>query len=457
LDLAIRTGGEVQVAWDALASRQGAELAAARAVRVRGGTYGEAPAARTVRTLQPAAPLPRRRPRRPPPADALAVTAVGLATSLGASAPHACAAARAGLARPAPLEAWTFDPEDGETAPVIGHAVAGLAGFDGLGRFASLAALALSDLVRRAGAELSGRTGLFLAVPSGWYASAADRLRAKGLPPDDEPEEAPEPEEPPSNDASDPLPGPWQRLAPRLAKELVPRALALASLPRPAVVRLFPLDSPGFVAALEAARAALSTGEVDRCVVGGVDTLVTSDDVESLDVLGLLKSAESPTGLAPGEAAAFVLVERADAARRRGAAALCQLGPWAAASEPGDSLESPAQGRALAQAIREALPPSGEGAPWPRLVIADHNGTSHRAQDWGTAQVHLRLAGPPAAAEVYPALSFGEIGAATGAAAVALAASAFARGWAGDDWALAWLSADAGGRAAFVLTAPAGD
>ena len=86
-------------------------------------------------------------------------------------------------------------------------------------------------------------------------------------------------------------------------------------------------------------------------------------------------------------------------------------------------------------------------------MVADLNGTNPRANDWGNALVR---AGPPfnAPADLWiPALSFGEVGAATGPYALCLVARAFARGYAPSGEAVVWLWGDGGGRGAFSLHA----
>ncbi len=468
LELAAHSGGQAQLAWDALSTRQLADLHAfrngvthaAKPLTHPGFVPGWSPRA-------PAGPVPTAGSSKPIAlvagssrwtSEALAVTGIGMVSSLGDEVVTSCAAARAGVTRTRGLEGWrVLDPEEGEGTPAIGHAVAGLDGFSGLGRLACLGAAALHDLLGRSAPEPGVRTGLFLVLPSGWMLDAADRISAAGIPPDrDEEEEPAEPEEV----EPDPPGGPpeFERAELQrklLADQLLPRLLDLALLPGGfQQTRLFFSDSPGFAEALSAAREALVGRLLERCVVGGIDSLLDPAQLEALAVLGMLKAPQTPTGLAPGEAAAFVQVELPDQARRRKAQVLCYLDAWSSASEPQDALAAESYlGQALAGAIGSTLDRIGDAGHALRLVIANQNGTDPRAQDWGHALVRLQKRSFPEVASWFPALHFGETGAATGPVSVCMGARAFARGYAPSPDLLAWLWSETGARASFCVRA----
>ncbi|MEZ6117688.1 MAG: hypothetical protein R3C28_14110 [Pirellulaceae bacterium] len=55
------------------------------------------------------------------------------------------------------------------------------------------------------------------------------------------------------------------------------------------------------------ARAAtwLQNGELDRCIVGGIDSFCEPQQLIACDSLGILKTDDQPAGFIPGEAACF--------------------------------------------------------------------------------------------------------------------------------------------------------
>lgn len=361
---------------------------------------------------------------------------MGLACALGTDAVAACAAARAGLSRPQPLPGRVVvDPESGEAVPVIGHPVSHLTrGFAGAGLLARIAALALRNLASRT--ELSARdfaeTPLVLALGSGYYLNAAERIE----------------EERPIEDALPPeveQSAEWKESVARMA---VPRMFAHAQLQAPRRAELLFQDHAAFGAALHRAAEVLEEPGVRQCLVGAVDSYCDPDVLEALATLGALATPENPVGLAPGEGAAFLIVERV-ASRRAiallGAPGIVTGGPHALAPGGGASCTR------LAHAIDEALGNAAE--PRCAMSMGTHSGSSWSAAEWGRALVAV----PRWANEtrhVFPAVSFGDTGAAASALATCASIHAFARGYAGGDAVMVWASSPAGAKAAFVVTQP---
>jgi 3-oxoacyl-[acyl-carrier-protein] synthase-1 len=209
-------------------------------------------------------------------------------------------------------------------------------------------------------------------------------------------------------------------------------------------------DSTGFATAIGVARKWLAAGLVDRCVVGGVDSLVQQAVLEAIARRDLLKGPERPSGLAPGEAAAFVVVEPPDRARRAKRPSLLSIDAVAEQREPKDARSSVGfNGGALASVLAAVVP----SASVPRLFLGDLDGTTSRAQDWGSAMARRpRLV--DGAVERYPAEVFGAIGSAEGPVALCLAAEGFRRGTAPGSEAVIWLWSELGSRAALLVRAP---
>lgn len=347
-------------------------------------------------------------------ANAAVITGLGANTSLG-GASGACAAIRAGVSRPAPLDAVAFDPAEGEV-PVVGHPVRPVDGFRAEARLLSLAIPAVRELA--GGAPLpSGRLALCVALPD-----LAARCEAAGAPP-----------------------------SPDLG--LVARLVQLTGVAVPPALRFeFRAGPSGVAQALGAALALLAEARASACIVGGVDSLCDPAALEALAAERRLKMATQPVGLQPGEAAAFAVVEPAAAARRRNARALASLTGVAVVDRP-PRAGAPADGRGLLAAIQRLVAASGPlpaGGTW---FAVDRNGETERASDWAYCQHHLaaHLSGVLPAREWDVAESVGDTGAASAALAVQAVVRSFVRGYAPARCAVILSSGDGERRAALRI------
>jgi 3-oxoacyl-[acyl-carrier-protein] synthase-1 len=162
-----------------------------------------------------------------------------------------------------------------------------------------------------------------------------------------------------------------------------------------------------------------------------------------------------PTGAPPGEIGACILVANHDLTRQQQLSTIGQiLQPQSLHSQPTFNADAPPDGRSmarLASAVIQSLPAFGqrEDVWW----ISDMNGETYRAQEWGTALVHIRDAHPTVDTHNVwlPAMSFGDCGAAMGLAGTALALRGFARRYAPAPSALILTAADGATRAAFAV------
>jgi 3-oxoacyl-[acyl-carrier-protein] synthase-1 len=200
----------------------------------------------------------------------------------------------------------------------------------------------------------------------------------------------------------------------------------LTALPVPAdraLSGVFDTGSEGALAALAFAAELFRQRRAEACLVGGVDSQRDAALLDWLAGLGRLKGDEAPAGLVPGEGAAFLLVCTPAFRRRAKLAPLGALTPPVCALEPrpwymGEPCVAEGLTEALQGALSEGLVPGERaGVTW-----CDLNGEAWRADEWTYA--YLRTSdrhGEPLRLR-HPADCLGDLGSATGAMLVALAA-----------------------------------
>ncbi len=375
----------------------------------------------------------------------LAVTQVGMVSALGLDARTSCAAARAGMVRVGPLDAFhTTDPEAGEAVPIVVHQVAPLTrGLFGLTRLLVLAQAAFDDLRSKDWIE-GRRLGLVIATASddairSWIETARQDADAA--------EEADWEEELEAVDA----------YAAQIQRHLLPRFMQRTNL-SPAVSLLLRSDQLGFHEALQQARRWFDTGACDCCIIGGVDSYLDPRRIEALAGLGMLKTSENPVGMVPGEASCFITVEDAVKLGQAGRSAIGHIIASHVAKGGANQLRKEVAGDALALVASQflaSLPDQGRSTG---LLVANLNGTAHRAQEVGQMFVRaLTPLGLDRSPMWVPALSFGEIGAATGPAAIAMFAQGRARGYVPSGSALVFLMSDDDTRGCFSFSPEVGN
>jgi 3-oxoacyl-[acyl-carrier-protein] synthase-1 len=171
--------------------------------------------------------------------------------------------------------------------------------------------------------------------------------------------------------------------------------------------------------------------------------------LQRLDSAGRLKAGQRRDGYLPGEAAAFLVIEEADRARRRGVRSIARVLATATAKEPTAGTDRPCQGEGLSAAIREVLERTGTvRSP---LVVCDLNGERYRTLEWGI--VHSRLAHLTGgfADTWHPADCIGDSGAASGAVDAAWAITALGKGYGPSAQALLWGASDGELRGAAMI------
>ena len=205
----------------------------------------------------------------------------------------------------------------------------------------------------------------------------------------------------------------------------------------------------GGFSAFQSAQQLLTEGGVDFCLVGGVDSLVDPPVLNWLHEAGRLKTEHHPDGFLPGEAAAFLVLERDSSARARGAPILAGLAAAAFAQDPAHLFSgSPQTGSGLTTVLRQVLT---DASPSVDGILCDLNGEYWRSKEWSLAA--SRTLNETTEAPVwFPAQSIGDVGAASAPVLAAIAVTTIRSDYFGGRKVLVCSSSDAGGRGSAILT-----
>ena len=179
-----------------------------------------------------------------------------------------------------------------------------------------------------------------------------------------------------------------------------------------------------------------------------------SVEVDAAQDLGRLKTDGNPKGFIPGEASAFLVVERRSTTQHRGAGCYALVDSVANTQEAHGYYERevPCTGEGLTRAIRAALDACARPSDV-SLVLCDLNGERHRANEWGLAMSRCFPDDDVPRGLWHPADSIGDTGAASSVLNLVFGTLAVARANASGS-ALAWGSSDDGERGAAILSAP---
>ncbi|MCC6559522.1 MAG: hypothetical protein IT372_41930 [Polyangiaceae bacterium] len=367
---------------------------------------------------------------------ALMISAMGACTCFG-DITTAAAADRAGLTRARELpHAPYIDEETEDTALLAGHPISGITdGFEGHGRLCRIGAAALQDLLASAPWVNPRRAALFLVLPQFM-----------------EPEEDEGDVE--LDDAEPPPPRYFTTESARSIAEQIASMVGLAVAPD--ALRSYPEGRRGNARSLQEAIDWLRRGRCDHAIVGACDAELDSYRIARAFAAGRLKTTGNPVGFMPGEAGAFILLERYEAAPGRDRAPEALLvDPCVANEESSYAAEKPATGRGLSQVLISALSGLGAASAGRGDVYIDLNGEPYRSMDWGSALARAQSACAVGSwRRRILAANFGETGAAAPILAVCLAARSFAREYSHGPSAVVLFADDDGARAAIPLRDP---
>ena len=211
--------------------------------------------------------------------SAICVTGLGVVSSLGLEWRRACAAARAGVTRPATLGFPVVDPDTADVEETFGHPLPlGTRGFEGTGRLLRIAQLAYRDFSRSVDlASLdASRCGFLVALPGS--ARSTSSMAIEGV---DEENGYVNPRVTP--DLSHPGPDEWLAHLGRVTR-------FEACEKRGEVVHA---GHAGLAVALEKAIDRLQSRQWCACVIAAIDSLVEPATLQWLNDHGRLKCSSN--------------------------------------------------------------------------------------------------------------------------------------------------------------------
>ncbi len=182
-----------------------------------------------------------------------------------------------------------------------------------------------------------------------------------------------------------------------------------------------------------------------QVVVGGVDSYFHPDVARWLEAEDRLHSSHARDGFIPGEAAAFAAITSADP-RTLPTRPLARLVAVHNETEPTTGTDQPNIAHGLTAVLRHLLGAAGEV----RWAFTDCSGEEHRAREWRRAAGRNddKLMAP----RVFDVADFaGDVGAASGALALAIACGFWSAGCAPSARCLVALASDGAERGGFVL------
>lgn len=202
---------------------------------------------------------------------------------------------------------------------------------------------------------------------------------------------------------------------------------------------------------LDRAATLLAAGAVHACIVGGVDSYLTPQDIEWYDRFSRVKAPGNSRGFIPGEAAAFVAV--ATRGNGRGFADILGVGMTQENRERIAVSDGYPTGHALTSALAAAVDDAGIEEKAVEFRVTDLNGERYGAQDSILGSERFYRTIRPTMPMICPAASVGETGAAAGALGVLLASVAIAKGYAPGRLGMCEAASDGGLRSGVVVAA----
>ncbi len=331
----------------------------------------------------------------------VAVHSTGLVTSVGLSAPAACAAIRAGLTNASQTR---FVDSAGEW--IVAHSVDLGRPLVGLRRLAAMAAMAIDECLSEAPTPHGEAIPIMLCV--------AERER----------------------------PG----RAHGLNEDLLAAIQAELSLRFSDHSLIVPQGRVGVAVALDRASRLIHEKQIPFALIAAVDSLLSWATISHYERAGRLLTTENSNGFIVGEGAGALLIR----APAHGPELLCTGVGLGHERSHIDSNE-PLRAEGLTSAIKMALSQARLDMGDMTLRVTDLSGEQYYFKEASLAVARTLKIHKEEFPLWHPAECIGEQGATAGVAAVAVANAAFRKGYAGGSRILAHMANDAGQRAALTL------
>jgi 3-oxoacyl-[acyl-carrier-protein] synthase-1 len=222
---------------------------------------------------------------------------------------------------------------------------------------------------------------------------------------------------------------------------------------KPSRALAFEEGGAGAIFLLASAEQMLRHGEVDTCIIGGVDSLLNGKDIDRLRETHRLQGPEGPDGFIPGEGAAFILVSL-----ENGSEALARILGVGSAIES-DCVTGPrySQGTGLVAAMQSAIHDSGMEEATVSLRVSNLNGERYAAWEAAIAVPRFYRTRRERLPVWYMASAVGDTGAASGALGMVLSAFGIAGGYAPGAYVMCEAASEDGLRAACLVGPARGD
>jgi 3-oxoacyl-[acyl-carrier-protein] synthase-1 len=203
--------------------------------------------------------------------------------------------------------------------------------------------------------------------------------------------------------------------------------------------------------ALDAAVKRIRAGEIQICLIGGVDSYIQGETLEWLDDNRQLMSAANRSGFPPGEAAGFCLIAASTFAQDASLEPLARVATVSTGFEKNRiKTDTICIGEGLTAAIHGACAPLDRARGRVEQTWCDLNGERYRSTEYTYALVRNEALFEKTQV-AHPADCWGDVGAASGPLFAGLAIASWSRGYAKGPRALLWASSESGYRAAAVL------
>jgi len=223
----------------------------------------------------------------------------------------------------------------------------------------------------------------------------------------------------------------------------------LSAICRPTLVPVIEGNTAAIVA-MQQALHEMQKGSLNYCVIGGVDSFLDPDILESMDDAGNVASTSNRWGFPPGEGAAMLAICNSKFAQQKNFLPLAYIVSIGMSYEQNRmGTDTICTGEGLAKAMQEASSAAGGQIT---KQYCDINGERYREDEFSYAILRVpSFIFVNAVDYVAPADCWGHTGAATGALLALLAIVCCRRGFSVGEWPMIWCGSNNGRRAAMVL------